>query len=282
MWFFGNIQQEKRLNSIDLFTWIEPECESVLCVNNAGHFSEMLQKPVSDSVFIHIYSPAFLSFIKQIPASLSYIIAGYKEGSLVYGKVNRHELALLRKQVFEPLSPFQAQEFYTAGGIKVYFYALAGKKFFGYYVYNGVLVAGYSRKLLEKSALQINRNNREATSPWLPLERKRNTKATATLLFPVGTLQLSLRIDSSLQKIPERWIAADLSFDKDQFCCNGNTPFTKMTDSLYCQLSENIRNSLKQKYPQLRITTILDQDENRMYYSVCGSLSVSTISPSNE
>lgn len=282
MRFFGDIQNEKRLNAINLFRLIKPECKSILCINKGSHFSELLQQPIVDSVFVHTYPSVLLSFIKKIPASQLYIIASYEEGYLLYGKVNRHELALLRKQVFDTLSPFPAQEFNTTAGIKVYFYALAGKRFFGYYVYNGVLVAGYSRRLLEKSALLINSNSNNTASLWLPLEKKRNTQAMATLFFPVETLQLSLRVDSSEKKIPQRWIAADLSVDKEQFCCNGNTPFVKMADSLYVQLSENIKNSLEQKYPLLRITSTLEQDESRIYYSVCGSLSVSTTSWSNE
>lgn len=285
IWFFRHINDEKVPHNIDLFTLLLPGTESIVCINRPDLFGDILKTDIADTLFSPYLSDHSISLIKRLPANQRWIIALNKRESLLCTTVTKHELNIITRSVFALSSPFPAKEETLVGNIKGHFYALNKNKFFGYYEYKGVLVAAYSRKLLEKTALQqIAKEQKKETTilPWLEASRKLNRLVPVNLLFSTDSLQLSVTVDSITSPIPNRWLAADIYFEKDKLCCFGNTTEAGLIDSLYTQLSDTISARIETQWPAIHATTTVEKDNGLLYYTVCGSLSVSNTNPSNE
>lgn len=289
MYFFKYIKDGKTPVDIDLFRLLPIESESILCINQPGLFNDLLNAPLGDTLLSVIKSENLLSndlisLIKQLPVNQHYIIAFNKQGTIFYTTDTKHNLIKIRQTIFARTSPYPAREELLAGTIKAQFYALSKNKFFGYYEYKGVLVAAYSRKLLEKAAVRqtASEDPRVITPPWFQASRKLNRQVPINILFPTDSLRLSLTIDSIAKPIHNRWLAADIYFEKNKLCCFGNTTGSELADSLYIQLSDTISARVKEIWPSIHATASLEKEGGSLYYTVCGSLPVSTVSPSYE
>lgn len=285
LYLFRAIQKEKAPAKINLFSFLLPDSESILCINNPDSFIELLKNETADSLFSTAIPKNACMLLKQFPGNMAWILSFHQNEILFYSHINPSELTRVQQTVFASLSPYPAQEKSLNKSISIYFYALTGKKFFGYFEHNGVIVAGYSRKLLEKAALQqilAEKNKLKEQNPWIAISQKLNRKVPINLLFSTADLNLSLCVDSTEKAQCPLRLTADIYYEKGNLCCFGSIPPIQMPDSLYHQLAERISQQVERLYPQLQVKTLLEIEGNTLFYTVCGKLSVSTTSPSNE
>lgn len=284
-YFFLSLQKRQMSEKINLFGLLLPESESILVLNQPEYLNELLKNDTARLLLSETVPGKVLTLIKEIPENNIKILSFHGGEVLIYSHADRKKTEQLKLTLFTALSPYPAQEEIISGKIKAYFYALPGKRFFGYYTRNGVFVAGFSRKLLEKVALRqilLEKSKVVISSAWLTASRKLNRNVPLNLLFSTAPLRLSLCIDSTERSLSDFTLAADLYYKKDRLCCFGSVPLIQLEDSLYFQLAEKISSQVERLYPRLKIKTFLEVENNQLFYSVCGTSSVSTTNPSNE
>ena len=153
VWFFlGKMQKEKKAVRTDLYMLVAPESDAVLRVNRPSAFAKyILSREREHAAFASKIPEIYLSVIRNNPDLPPMLFSFHPQGVVLYMQadgqtIGRIEKNTLQKQVKEDIT-------FT-------YYPEAGNHFFGYYRYQGIWVASYSKKLLEEVArIQRNRQN---------------------------------------------------------------------------------------------------------------------------
>lgn len=284
-YFILFLQKEQTREKTNLFELILPESNCILCVNQTEYLNGLLKNDTASRLLTELIPGKAFGLLKDIPEGNTKVLSFLDEEILIYSHIDGKTKDRIQHSLFSGLSSYPAQEEIICGNIKAYFHALPEKKFLGYYIRNGVVVAGYSRKLLEKAALRqvlLEQNKTSRSSVWLSASRKLNGNVPINLLFSTAPLKLSLCVDSAEISLSDFTLAADIYYEKDRLCCFGSLPLIQMNDSLYHQLAEKISLQIEKLYPHLTIKTFLEVENGQLFYSVSGMSAISTVNPSNE
>ncbi|MDR2809494.1 MAG: hypothetical protein LBB84_02915 [Tannerellaceae bacterium] len=240
--YFKAVNEEQANSRIDVYTLVPPTATTLLAVNRPAVFSRMiLNNPLLNKIFAREIPEIFLSVIRKNQQMTSIIFSFHPQGVLAYmqvGSKTAHTIANdILPEKFRPYSP-QVQ---TENGINFYYYPDAENHFFGYYIHNGIWVGSYSRRLLERAALQ-----QQKEEILLPEEIKRlraSFDTTAPLNIICKADELGIRNLS--------WVSADLFISEGAFCCYGSLPLTAV-EAL--SIGDSLARRIEAKYPQLQLS----------------------------
>jgi hypothetical protein len=245
MAYFKAMNEEKANSRIDMYTLVPPTATSILAVNRPMVFSRMiLNNPLLNKIFAREIPEVFLSVVRKGQQTAPIVFSFHPQGVLAYmqvGSKTAHTIANdILPEKFRPYSP----QIQTGNGINFYYYPDAENHFFGYYIHNGIWVGSYSRRLLERAALQQEREEVLLPEEMKHLRTSFDTNAPVNIICPAGQLGIS-----SLS-----WVAADLFISEGAFCCYGSLPHTAVDSSLYRSIGDSLARRIEARYPQLRVS----------------------------
>lgn len=282
LYFLKGIQSEKISSNADLFALVPSDCYALLYIDKAGNFSRFFKSPAAQEVFTPIIPSAFLSIIRHTTGATSCLVAFCKEGTVLYSNPSQKQVGTLEKKVFRSLSTGYPPQIHKKGKREILYYPLKGKDFVGYSYQDGILIAGYNKKLLERTVQQ--RSFSSLLPPEIETLRKEANKNTPVNLFlQPNKSGAAIFPDSLLNSLTYNgWLELDISSNEDEICSYGSTltDTEAIPDSICHLLSDTLTKKLQQLLPQLRISSQIIRENGRLYYSACGTLSTSTVNPS--
>ncbi|MDR3143064.1 MAG: hypothetical protein LBU37_15260, partial [Tannerellaceae bacterium] len=211
-----------------------------------------------------------LSFVRENQHLQSLLLSFHSQGVICYvqgGDKMKNVIEKMLKGHFKSYKPVKM----NVSGMAFYYYADVNGRFFGYFIYNGVWVGSYSKKLLEKAAGQ--QLNPEAS---FPEEMKRlrssfDTNAPLNIIFPAKELNLYvLERGATAWRITDKWLAADLFLSEENLCCYGSLPNEQNKSlAMYKSMGDTISARIRGLYSSVRLSFRIDREEERVYYTGC-------------
>ena len=275
-YFFGDMKESKELVQTDLYTLTAPEPEAILAVNRPSVFARIIltKEPVYQA-FASKIPEIYLTIIRKNPEIASLHLSFHPQGIVMYAKadksMSRHIEENVLKTAFKSFAPQQQ----TKGGITFTYCPDAGNRFFGYYQHNGVWVDSYSRKLLEEvAAIQRKQKNNQPKEQML-LRKTLDSNAPLNLMIQSKLLDLYVKAnDSTLWRISDRWLGADLFESEGNICYFSSLPYHEPADTLFKTIGDTLSVRLEQHFPQLHISSQIYEENGKVYYTGC-SLGIS-------
>ena len=281
-YFLSKLQQEKKAGGNDLFAGVASDCRALLYMKKNTVFSLSPVQPVVDSVFGKILPPVYRSILDNSPRTASFLVAFYPGGSLLYGNLAPGEFSAIRKKLIPVLSNGYSSQRTVYRGNEIEYYPLKNADFLGCYYHDGLFIAGCDKKILERA---VDRSRKAASAPAvvpLSLRKELDARVSVYLLLKAEPFGLDLFPRPDSAAADGGWMHADLTWHADELCGFGSVPYPAgLPDSLTCP-ADTLALRVQCLLPGLRIEARLNEENDRLYYSVCGRLPVSTVSPSNE
>ena len=270
-YFFGKMEKTKTVVQTDLYALVAPASDAILSVNRPDIFAKYI---LSDSATWQTFSsrmPAvYLSLIRHYPSLPEVQFSFHPQGILLYTKMTESQAERIEQNYIKKTFNSFAPQKQTIGNITFIYYPDAGNRFFGYYLYNGIYVASYSRKLLEEVARIQTRPVRYLLPAQEEIHRAFDRNAPLNLMFRADSLNLYVTLsDSTEWRIRDRWLGADLFSSKGKLCYFGSLPHQPEADSLYSALGDTLTLRLRQHFPQLPTTGQLSIDNGQVLYTGC-------------
>jgi hypothetical protein len=260
MAYFKAINEEKLNSRIDVYTLVPPTATTLLTINRPALFARMvLSNPLLNKIFAQEIPEIFLSVVRENQQMASIVFSFHPQGILAYmqvGSKTAHTIANdILPEKFGPYSP-QVQ---TENGINFYYYPDAENHFFGFYIHNGMWVGSYSRRLLERAALQQQREEASLPEEIKRLRASFNTTAILNIICPAGELGIG-----NLS-----WVSADLFISEGTFCCHGTLPYTDADSSQYMLMGETLSRRIERKFPNIQLSFQVSREDETVYYTGC-------------
>lgn len=272
--FFGNIEREKVATQTNLYSLIAPAPDALLAVNRPGTFAKaMLSRQSVYNAFSSEIPTVFLSII-QGQKDLSFILFTFHlQGVVLYAKASNQQVESIDKAVLRPLFNSFAPQTQTKDGITFTFYSDLGSRFFGYYQYNGIWVASYSKKLLEEVARQQTTGQISLSPEIKKIYRKLGRNAPLNILIQADKLNLYVtKGDSTQWRISNKWLSADLFTSEGTICYFGCLPYSGYADTLYTPLADTLSLRLNTRYPHLKFTSQANRDSMQVLFTGCSPM----------
>jgi hypothetical protein len=256
---------------IDIYNVIPPDVDALLVVNRPSVFSSMiLEKKALYDVFVSEIPSLFLSFVRESQLLQSLVLSFHSQGVICYvqgGDRMKSAIEKMLKTHFKTYKPVKT----NVDGIAFYYYADVDGRFFGYFTYNGVWVGSYSKKLLEKAAVQQLNPNASFPEEMNQLRSSFDTNAPLNIIFP--TKDLNLYVSESGKptwRITGKWLAADLFLSEENLCCYGFLPNERnKTPAMYKSMGDTIATRIKGLYSSIRLSFRVDREGEWAYYTGC-------------
>lgn len=272
VWFFlGKMQKEKKVVQTDLYTLVAPASDAILSVNRPAAFSKYIlsRKPEHDA-FASRIPEIYLSIIQNNRDLSPLLLSFHPQGVVLYTQAGKNLINRIEKNALQKAFGSFAPQKQTKNDIVFTYYPDNGNRFFGYYQYNGIWVASYSKKLLEEVA-QIQKSRQNYLLPNQDrLRRTFDANAPLNLMIQSDSLNLYVSLpDSTEWRIRNWWLGADLFMNENHLCYFGSLPYNATADSLYAPLGDTLALRLEQIFPQFHITNQTTRENNRMFYTGC-------------
>jgi len=270
---FNHIKDEKKYEQVDLYAQIAADPGLILSVNHPVHLTALLEpqtplKPVFTSFIPDIY----FSIIKSCSPLSSPLFTFHPEGVIFYAKTNSKDIRRIENKVLKPYFEDYPPTVQNNEGIHFNFFPDTSGHFFGYYHNEGIMVASYSRKLLEKAAYRSLRPKKNVPVIKDSILSVIDKKALINIIFPADSLNLYTQInDSTFWHIRDQWIGSDLFTNDGKICCYGQLPYQSFSDSVYYSMADTISMRLENLFPGLTITSEINNDGKEVYYMGCSS-----------
>lgn len=270
-YFFGKMKESKEVVQTDLFSLTAPEPYAILTVNRPATFAKMmLAKPRIYQVFASEIPEIYLSILKQNTTIPSLQFSFHPSGIVMYAKADKSIAERIESEILRKTFNSFAPQIQTKGEIAFTYFPDTDNRFFGFYRYNGIWVASYSKKLLEKVAdMQINNKN-HITEEEAKLYKTLDVNAPLNLLIKSEKLDLFPKAnDLSQWGFNGKWLGADLFESEGNICYFSNLPYYEPADTLYQTIIDTLSVRLKKQFPQLHITGQSYEENGKFYYTGC-------------
>jgi hypothetical protein len=260
--YFKAMREEKASSRSDVYTLIPPNAHTLLAVNRPAVFNRMiLNNPTLYKLFAGEIPELFLSIIRANPQAALIVFSFHPQGVVCYMQGSQAAGAVSKEVLPARFKPYSPQK-QSAGGFDFYYYPDAGNRFFGYYVYNGIWVGSYSRKLLERAALQ-------QTQGEVELPAAMNSQRA--LFDPNAPLNIVCRAEE-LGIGGLEWLSADLFVSEGKICCYGSLPWQLVGDSLYRSAGETLSRRISRKFPRLQLSFQMNRENEAVYLTGCSPI----------
>lgn len=126
------------------------------------------------------------------------------------------------------------------------------------------------QKLLEEVA-DIQRNQKNyLQKEQVKLRKTLDKNAPLNLMIQSEKLNLYVRTgDSTLWKISDRWLGADLFESEGNICYFSSLPYLAPADTLYRTIADTLSLRLEQRFPQLHISSQSYEEDGKVFYTGC-------------
>lgn len=270
--FFSKMEKEKTSMQTDLYAFIPSSPEAVLSINRPPLFSKTLLKDTSVyAAFASKIPEVYLSIIRNTSQNVPMLFSFHPSGIVLYTLADADRIKKMEETIFKNLFGSFSPQLQKKGEISFIYYPDVENRFFGYYTYKGIWVGSYSKKLLEKVA-QLQKN---AIYPIFSLSKtvrkSFDRNAPANLMFKSNLLNLYVATDSlasTVWRIPDCWLGADLFASEDNACFFGSLPF-EGNDSLCVAWADTLSRRIEHLFPSLRLTHQVTQEKDRIFYTGC-------------
>lgn len=273
VWFFlESMQKEQKTVQTDLYDLIAPVPHALLAINQPAVFVKtMLTTGNYYDLFVPHIPKAYLSILQNNP-SLSFVLFSFHDqGVVFYAKANDRETYRIKTNTLSPLFSAYTPQQQNKNRIVFTYYPDSNNRFFGYYQYEDVFVASYSKKLLEEIAeQQLHRSN--TLSPELDiLYHTSNENAPVRLLMPSQPFNLYVQLNDSTEwRIRDKWLAADIFTSESRICSFIDLPYKAVLDTLYASMADTLSLRLQKRLPLTHISTQISQEGESIYFITCG------------
>ena len=212
----------------------------------------------------------YLNIIRKNPEIASLHLSFHPQGGVMYAKADNNIVRQIEenvlKQAFRSFAPQQQ----ARGGITFTYCPDTGNKFFGYYEYNGVWVASYSKKLLEEVAAIQRKQKNNLSKEQMRLRKTLDNNAPVNLLIQSKLLDLYVKSNDSTQwRISDRWLAADLFESEGNICYFSSLSYLEPADTLFRTIADTLAVRLEQRFPQLHISNQIYEENGKFFYTGC-------------
>lgn len=130
-------------------------------------------------------------------------------------------------------------------------------------------IAGGSSGHTKKAEKQPARGNK-----WL-LRKTLDSNAPLNLMIQSKLLDLYVKAnDSTLWRISDRWLGADLFESEGNICYFSSLPYHEPADTLFKTIGDTLSVRLEQHFTQLHISSQIYEENGKVYYTGC-SLGIS-------
>lgn len=269
--FLGKMQKEKKTVRTDLYSLVPPTSRAILSVNRPAAFTKYIlsQKQERDA-FASKIPDIYLSIIQNNHNLTWALLSFHPQGIVFYAQTESNHLKQIERNTLQKAFGSFAPQKQKKNGITFTYYPDTNNRFFGYFQYNGVWIASYSKKLLEEVAL-IQQNQKNNLSPEQDRLRKSfDFNAPLNLMLQANSLNLYVALsDSNEWRIKNGWLGADLFMNENHLCYFGSLPHNSTADSSYTLLGDTLALRLEQIFPQFEVSNQTTQENSRVFYTGC-------------
>lgn len=270
VWFFlGNMLKEKETARTDLYTLVAPASDAVLSINRPATFTQyILSRKPEREAFASKIPDIYLSIIQNNRNLPWLLLSFHPQGVVLYAQAGNHLVSQIEKNTLQNTFGAFAPQKQKRDGITFTYYPDTENRFFGYYQHNGVWVASYSKKLLEKVA-HLQQNGQNNLYPEQERLRKSFDKnAPLNLMIQADSLDLYVSLsDSTEWRLRKYWLGADLFMNENHLCYFGSLPYHSTADSLYAPLGDTLALRLEQLFPQFNVSNQTTREKERVFYT---------------
>jgi hypothetical protein len=254
--FIQLISARKTSLETNIHTLIPPNAEAVLQINRP----DLLRQTAITEAGIYKalageIPPVFHEIISKIRIK-SALVSFQAQGAMICipdGDIN--SIPRLLQQYFKGYKP-QKQ---SLSDVDFHYFPDAGNRFFGYYIYNNVLVGSYSRKLLERTARQQIRSEQMIAEDLLAALESADRNSPASLVIPPSMI--------SLEKIGEEheinYICLDIFTSDGKICAYTHLPH------LEAETKAHLADFFHKKYPHLNFAFQAAEEKNGAGITIC-------------
>ena len=270
-YFFGDMKKSKELAQTDLYTLTAPTSEAILAVNRPAVFAKVIL--TKDSVYEAFASEIpdiYLNIIRKNPEIASLHFSFHPQGIVMYAKADNSIVRQIEENVQKHFFKSFAPQQQSKGGITFTYCPDTGNRFFGYYQYNGIWVASYSKKLLEEVASIQRKLQNSLSKEQMQLRKTLDSNAPLNLMIQSKLLDLYVKSnDSTLWRVSDRWLAADLFESEGNICYFSSLPYLEPADTLFRTIADTLSLRLEQHFPQLHISNQIYEEDGKFFYTGC-------------
>ncbi|WP_046149886.1 hypothetical protein [Parabacteroides sp. HGS0025] len=272
-YFFGDMEEGKNVAQTDLYTLTAPSPAAILSVNRPAAFAKLIltKQPVYQA-FASEIPEIFLSIVQKNTAIPALQFSFHTQGVVMYAKADKSIVDNIENKILKSsFGAFEPQK-QKKGEITFTYFPDAGNRFFGYYQYEGIWVASYSKKLLEEVATMQTNHTNQLQKEQIHLCKSLDRNAPLNLLIRSEKLNLYVKTNDSTQwKIDDRWLGADLFESEGNICYFSNLPYHAPADTLYRTIADTLSLRLEQYFPQLHISSQSYEEDGKVFYTGCTS-----------
>lgn len=260
--YFKAMREEKAGSRSDVYALIPPNAHTLLAVNRPAVFNRMiLNNPPLYKLFAGEIPEIFLSIIRQNRQMALIVFSFHPQGVVCYMQAGSKTAGEINKEILpEKFRPYSPQK-QAGDGVDFYYYPDTENRFFGSYVHNGIWVGSYSRKLLERAALQ-----QKEGRVLLPADMN----GRRALLDANAPLNIIFRAEEVGVGGME-WLSADLFVSEGKICCYGSLPYDVL-GSRYLSVGETLSKRIAQRFPRFRLSFQINREDEAVYLTGCSPI----------
>ena len=255
--FIKIMNRQKVELETDIFLAVPPNVEALLVVNRPDLLQRMILSDQDVCNVFDEYLPGIFGEILQRKGLGSAVFSVHDQGVLACVKPGREAERFIRDEVF---AEYEAQVL-NRNGLDFFFFPVPNNRFFGFCVYNDILVGSYSTKLIETAADQLSGGSQTAFPKGMkPVLDAADRNAPANIIFNAARADFptSSVDDSSLQ-----WIAADLFAGEGNICCYARIEASDMAEV------DSVSSFLNNRFPHLNFSLQTQVDGNFVALTAC-------------
>ena len=193
-YFFGDMEEGKNVAQTDLYTLTAPSPAAILSVNRPAAFAKLIltKQPVYQA-FASEIPEIFLSIVQKNTAIPALQFSFHTQGVVMYAKADKSTVDNIENKILKSsFGAFEPQK-QKKGEITFTYFPDAGNRFFGYYQYEGIWVASYSKKLLEEVATMQTYHTNQLQKEQIHLCKSLDRNAPLNLLIRSEKLNLYVK-----------------------------------------------------------------------------------------
>lgn len=258
VFFLSHLNEKQAEGRMDLYDLILPEAEQILSINKPTQFLKVLERqPQLNTYFKSFIAEDYINLLTYARHS-PVLLVFYPQGVVMYYHLynEQDEIAAC----FQTETSVSVRE----KDILFEFYPKASNLYLGKYLYKGIGVVSYSRKLLETVAGHHRSGSATFPSSLKGLKERVDNEALLNALFQSDAVS--------------GWEAVDLFLHEEQVCCLYNQTFADTSDSLVAVTADSLTVLIEELIPGIKVQSGLSKDDSTVYYTFCTSLSSDTVS----
>ena len=271
VWFIWQMNSKRTKASRELYQLVAADPELLLQVNRPELLrSLMLAQPAIHELFQQELPPLFMELVTGYPLRSAVLFSFHPQGVVCYTKISPDQFKQIQSFLVQKTTAWHAITENKPDAMPIHYYPAGGNQFLGLYYHEDILVASYSRRLLESAALSQQTNQKNLTYQAEQALLAVNQKAPLIVLFQADLLDLSVPfVFGGSRESGNRWLSADLFTHDNRICYFGTLPFYPEMETLYQPLNDSLKLKLETSFPMLELNCQVQTDAGKVYYSGC-------------